>query len=107
MSTETDQVDWPGFASRGEWQTFASAAVSKPHRTEDRPVRLRRVVLQFAAIAIAVLCVVALAGAIVSKRTAESQSVHEAAALTDVIASSLIQPVLSDAMADDPAAARS
>jgi signal transduction histidine kinase len=84
---------------------FASAA-SQQHRASDRPVRLRRLAFQFGLAAVAVLAAVALAGAIVSRRTAESQSVHEAARLSDAIATSVIQPVLTDAMANDAASAK-
>jgi len=63
------------------------------------------VVIQLGAAAIVVLCLVAIAGSIVSRRTAESQSVHEAAELTDVLGASVVQPVLTDAMANNPAAA--
>ena len=42
----------------------------------------------------------------ISRRTAQSQSVHEVAELTNVIAESVVTPALTDAMADDPSAAR-
>ncbi|PZS20188.1 MAG: integral membrane sensor signal transduction histidine kinase [Pseudonocardiales bacterium] len=89
-----------------DWVTIASPAQGPVLRAEDRPVRLRRVVLQLGADAIIVLLLVAVAGSIVSRRTAESQSVHEAAELADVLATSVVQPLLTDAMVNDPAAAR-
>jgi signal transduction histidine kinase len=97
----------PGPADVGSgWVTIASPATTSTRRADERPVRLRRMVAQLAAAAIAALLLVAIAGSIVSRRTAESQSVHEAAELTDVIATSVVQPVLTDAMVDNPAAAR-
>lgn len=89
----------------GAGLVFASAAAPQPYRAEDRPVRPRRLALQFGAAALAVLGTVAVVGSVVSRRTAESQSVHEAAQLTDALAGSVIQPHLTDAMLEDPAAA--
>jgi len=63
------------------------------------------VVLQLAVSALVVLAVVAVVGSIVSRRTAESVSIHEAATLTDVLAEDVVQPALTDAMATSPAAA--
>ena len=88
-----------------DWVTIVSPAAGTALRPDERPARLRRVVLQLGAAALVVLCLVAVAGTIVSRHTAESQSVHEAAEITDVIATSVMQPVLTDAMANDPAAA--
>ena len=71
-----------------------------------RPVpRLRRVVVQIALAAVVVLILVGVVGAVVSRNTAESQSVHEVAEITNVIAESVITPALTDAMATNPAAA--
>jgi two-component system NarL family sensor kinase len=84
------------------WYLFASAA-STPHRA-DRPVRLRRVVIGVSAAAVGVLVAVAVAGTTVSRHTAESQAVHEAAQVGDLLATSVVQPVLTDAMVDDPVA---
>lgn len=95
----------PGPDARPEWVTIATPGGGAA-RSDDRPVRLRRLVIQLGAAAIVVLCLVAIAGSIVSRRTAESQSVHEAAELTDVLATSVVQPVLTDATANDPVAAR-
>jgi two-component system, NarL family, sensor kinase len=91
--------------SGAQWVTIASATADGPRSNDDRPVQLRRMLLQLGAAAVVVLVLVAIAGAIVSRHTAESQSVHEAAELTDVLATSVIQPILTDAIATDPAAA--
>jgi signal transduction histidine kinase len=63
----------------------------------DRPVRTRRVIVQVALAAIVALVVVGVAGSLISKRLAESQSVHDAARTTDLIADSVVQPALTDA----------
>jgi two-component system, NarL family, sensor kinase len=88
-----------------DWVTITTPATSGP-RGPERPERLRRVILQLSAAAVVVLCLVAVAGSIVSKRTAESQSVHEDAEIADVIASSVVRPILTNAMANDPVAAK-
>lgn len=75
--------------------------------TADRPVRVRRVVLPVAAAALVIAGAVALAGTLVSRHLAEQQAVHEVAQLTDVLAEAVVQPALTDAMPEDPAAARS
>ena len=87
------------------WVTIASPSTGPARSADDRPVRLGRMLAQLGAAAIVALLLVAIAGSIVSRRTAESQSVHEAAELTDVLATSVVQPVLTDAMADNPTAA--
>jgi two-component system, NarL family, sensor kinase len=68
-------------------------------RDSIRIPRLRTVLLQVCAAAIIVVAVVAALGAIISRRTAESQSVNEVAQLTNVIAESVVQPALTDNMA--------
>lgn len=68
-------------------------------------MRLRRVVLQTVAAAVVVAALVALAGTLLSRRIAENQSVHDVAQRTDLLAESVLQPALTDAMATDPVAA--
>jgi two-component system, NarL family, sensor kinase len=89
-----------------DWVTLAAPDAGAARGSDDGPVRLRRVGLQLGAAAIVVLSLVALAGSIVSRHIAESQSVHMAAQLTDVMATSVVQPVLTDAAATDPLAAK-
>ncbi len=69
-------------------------------------MRVRRVVLQLGAAALAVLVLVAIAGSLVSRRLSERQAVHMAAELTDILGTSVVQPVLTDAMTNDPVATR-
>ncbi len=91
-------------ASAGAWTTLVAHSLRR--RKVDRPVRLARLMIQLGATGLVVLCVVAVTGAAVSRRTAVSQSVHEAAELSDVLADSVVQPLLTDAMATDPLPAR-
>lgn len=72
---------------------------------DRRAPSLRRALLRVGAAAVVVLAVVVLAGGLISRRIAESQSVHEVAQLTDVLATSVVQPVLTDAMAASTRAA--
>ena len=67
--------------------------------------QLRRVLLQMAAAALVVLVVVGVVGALISRHSAEDESVHQAAELTNVLAESVVQPALTDAMVDNPTAA--
>jgi signal transduction histidine kinase len=84
------------------WTVLASPIGHRRSRKDD-PVNVRRIVLQVVAAAAAVICMVGIAGAAVSKRVAERQSVHDAAEITDVLAESVIQPALTDAMVQKPA----
>ena len=95
-------VDAPSASDDG-WIVLTERGIS----TKDRPVRMRRVVAQVTATAVIVVCLVALAGSIISRRIAEQQSVHDVARLTDVLAESVFQPTLTDAMLANPALARS
>lgn len=61
-------------------------------------VRPGRVVAQLIAATLIVIAVVGVGGAVVGRRLAEQQSVHDVAELTDVLAVSVLQPNLSDAM---------
>ncbi len=67
---------------------------------------MRRVVLPTAAATVVIAVVVAVAGSLVSRRIAEQQAVHDVAQLTDVLAESVVQPALTDAMPTDAAATR-
>lgn len=84
------------------WVTVVAASAAP---STDRPLRLRRVVLQTVAAAAVVGALVALAGTLLSRRIAENQSVHDVAQRTDLIAESVLQPALTDATAASPAAA--
>jgi signal transduction histidine kinase len=85
-----------------DWVTVVSPSADP---VAERPLRLRRVVLQTVVAAAVVGVLVALAGTLLSRRIAENQSVHDVAQRTDLLAESVVQPALTDAMATDPAAA--
>jgi two-component system, NarL family, sensor kinase len=94
----------PRDADGTAWVTVAGARLWTRQEL-DRPVRVRRVVVQFAAAALAVLAAVGIAGSLASRRIAGKLSVHDAAQVTDILADSVVQPALTDAMATSPAAA--
>jgi len=64
----------------------------------DRPVRMRRIFAQVIAAAAVVLVVVAVVGAFASRRVAERQSVNDAVQTTDLLAESVVQPVLEEGL---------
>src|SRR5690348_13797092 len=74
-------------------------------RASERPPRTRRVVVQVAVAGLVGVLLVAAAGLIISRRLAERQAVHDAAQTTDILAESVVQPALTDAMATSTAAA--
>jgi signal transduction histidine kinase len=99
-----------------ETQAVAAAADELPWTTVvgpgapsgapgDAPVSMRRVVVAVAVAALVVLGVVAFAGSVIAKRIAERQGVHDAAVMTDLLATSAVQPRLTDAVLTDPKAA--
>ncbi|KAA9111427.1 sensor histidine kinase [Microbacterium rhizomatis] len=84
------------------WVTVAQgdAAVSPPE-----PLRPRRVVLRLSLALVAAVVVVAALGAIAAQLLAERQSVNDAASRADLLAEAIVQPALTDALADGDAAA--
>jgi len=88
----------------GSWVELATAGA----RQVDPPevVSIKRVVAITTVLALLVVVGVSVAGLLVSRRIAERQAVHDVAQLTDTLAQSVVQPVLTDAMAADPALAR-
>jgi two-component system, NarL family, sensor kinase len=76
------------------WATVTRATATG--RTDTAPPRLRRVFVQVAAAAAVVLAVVAVAGAVASRKIAEREAVHDAAATTDLLAESAVQPAVTD-----------
>lgn len=92
----------PTAASAGRWIVVTERGAS-PERA-GAP-RLRTALLQVGAAGLVVVAVVAIVGGLLSRRTAESQSVHEVAQLTNVLADSVVQPALTDAMATSTTAA--
>jgi signal transduction histidine kinase len=70
----------------------------------DAPVSMRRVVISVVAASLVVLGIVAFVGSVLARRIAERQGVHDAAVMTDLLATSAVQPHLTDAVLTDPAA---
>jgi two-component system, NarL family, sensor kinase len=66
---------------------------------------MRRVVIAVAAAAVVVLGLVAFAGSVIAQRIAERQGVHDAAVMADLLATSAVQPRLTDAVLTNPKAA--
>ena len=89
-------------ASRPDWTVLV-----EPGRSEatTRGPSLRRALLQLGAGGLVVIALVALVGGLISRRVAQSQSVHEVARITDVLATSVIQPALTNRMATSTTAA--
>jgi signal transduction histidine kinase len=86
-----------------QWTTVVEpgARIAAPG---DRPVSMRRVLIAVVAAALVVLGLVAFVSSVLARRIAERQSVHDAAVMTDLIASSAVQPRVTDAMLTHPAA---
>ena len=82
-----------------QWVVLADAR--RPARPGE-PTSMRRMVIATAVAAVAVATVVGLFGALLARHTAEDEAVHNVAQLTDMLARSVVQPALTDAMADDP-----
>src|SRR4051794_13441857 len=72
----------------------------------DRHIPMIRVVAPILVGAVLVAAAVGVGGALISRRVAESQAVHNVAELTDAYATSVIQPALTDAMATNSAVAK-
>jgi two-component system NarL family sensor kinase len=78
------------------WVTVADGQV-RPTRA-DRPIRMRRIFAQVIAATAVVLVVVTVAGSYASRRVAERESVNVAAQTTDLLADTVVQPALEDAL---------
>ncbi len=70
----------------------------------DAPVSMRRVVIGVVAASLVVLGLVAFVSSVLARRIAERQGVHDAAVMTDLLATSAVQPQLTDAVLTDPVA---
>lgn len=83
-----------------QWRVLVSPQPSAP-----RPASLRRLLAQVAAAVVVAFAVVATTGVLVFQRIAKQEAVHQVAEVTDILAESVVQPALTDAMAGDPAKA--
>ena len=83
--------------------------VGRPEREAlaGPPLSTRRVVVQLVAGILVVLAAVTIGGSLAARRLAEREAVNDAAQIADVLAETVIQPELSDALfAGSPAALR-
>ncbi|MDQ1742244.1 MAG: two-component system, NarL family, sensor histidine kinase UhpB [Pseudonocardiales bacterium] len=87
-------------AADAGWQTLVGPRASAP-----RPPSVRRVLVQVAIAVVVAFAVVALSGILVFQRIAKQEAVHQVAEVTDILAESVVQPALTDAMAGDAAQA--
>jgi two-component system NarL family sensor kinase len=87
-------------APTGAWTVLAEPADAD--RDAARVWSMRRVVVQLVVAVLLVVAVVGIVGALVTRRLAEQQGVHDSAQLTDVLAESTVQPALTDAVATHP-----
>ena len=72
-----------------------------------KPLRMRRVFAQLVVAALVVRAVVAVGGSYASRNVAEREAVTDAATMTDLLATSTIQPALTpELLSDDPATAK-
>lgn len=85
----------PATAAEPGWLTVVDPTPAAP---ADRPVQTRRVIGQVALAALVVLAAVAVLGGVASRRVAERQSVNDAARITDLQASVVVQPALEDGL---------
>lgn len=91
-------------ATSAPWITIADGSARRRAAPEP-PIRPRRVLLRLALGLLAVLAAVGLLGAFAAQLLAERESVNDAANITDVFAEAVVQPSLTNALADgDPAA---
>jgi signal transduction histidine kinase len=101
MSVPTRPLPALGTEPRPEdWVVLAGTTAPEPK--SRRVPRVRDTVLQVVVIGMVLSALVALVGAFVIKRLAEQQAVHDVAEKTDVLAQSVVQPALTDAMTTDP-----
>ncbi|MDQ1739840.1 MAG: two-component system, NarL family, sensor kinase, partial [Pseudonocardiales bacterium] len=87
-------------AGSPQWRILVSPRASAP-----RPASLRRIMAQVAVAVAVAFAVVAVSGILVFQRIAKQEAVHQVAEVTDILAESVVQPALTDAMATDPARA--
>ncbi|MEO3937548.1 ATP-binding protein [Dermatophilaceae bacterium Soc4.6] len=92
----------PADSGPPQWVT-----VSRPSLREggDGTVSARRVLLQLVAGVVAVLASVAVLGTLAAGRLAEREAVNDAGRMTDLLATTLVQPVLTDDLASGQPAA--
>ncbi len=87
-----------------DWVTVGRPA---EEASEEVPLGTRRVVVRLVAGIVLVLVAVTIGGALAARRLAEREAVNDSASMADVLAETVVQPALTDALlAGDPAAVR-
>ncbi|WP_439592251.1 sensor histidine kinase [Microbacterium sp.] len=87
--------------ARAPWTTLVAARAPEPSRRP--PASTRAIVIRLAAGLVAVLVVVGVLATFAAQWLAEREAVNDAANVTDVLANAVVQPNLTDALADgDP-----
>ena len=108
MTAETDPSASTGpaplEADGVPWVTVTGGATTPPG-VERPAVQPRRVLVRLALALVAALVVVAALGALAAQLLAERQSVNDAANRADVLAQAVIQPALTNELADGDASA--
>ena len=99
-----DRAQQSAVADELQWTTVVEPGVPSG-APGDAPVSMRRVIVSVAVAALIVLGIVAFVGSVLAKRIAERQGVHDAAVMTDLLATSAVEPRLTDAVLTDRAAA--
>lgn len=102
--TAATGLDELGLADRGSELPTIVLASGRTAR-ERVQIRPQRVALALGSAALVLLVLVGLGGAWVSRQVAQRQAVHDVAERTDLLAQSVLQPALTDAMQNDPVAA--
>jgi signal transduction histidine kinase len=102
-AADDDDVSAASTCAGAPESTVLVAVGDRSEQTQVPP--LRRVLLRLVATALIVVALVILVGGFISRRIAENQSVHEVGRLTDVLAQSVVQPALTNAMATNTTAA--
>ena len=92
-----------GVPAVAPWVTVADGHLSPA--PAFRPVRMRRIFAQVVAAAAIVLVVVSVGGTYASLRIAEQESVTVAGQTTDLLAESVVQPAIDDALVTGSTAA--
>jgi signal transduction histidine kinase len=93
----------PPPAGAGEWVRVAG---TRPGHGPDEPPNWWRLLGGVAVVAVLVFAGVAAAGAVTARRAAEREAVNDALAVTDILATSVVEPALEDALTSpDPAVA--
>ena len=101
-TTEVDPASVPSPTVTSQTATherpapWVTVAVPADHGDGDAPVSLRRVVVQLLAGIVVVLAVVTIGGSLAARRLAEREAVTDAANMADVLAETVVQPVLTD-----------